>query len=225
MTQIPSAVRDEVITAVYADCDRLEWETLTKAKKSEAYTNWISDPRIGGELRKYMAQDRIRVWLKDGPLKEYMRAVNGVGPYASYTTRRAGGADALVTQAFGTEWSVIEGSFADKPLRCKVANGADIQYLTWAPYDGLRDLAWWVVNLRATSPSNKATVAIVRAPGEVLAKDERKRAEAICGLIGADVRFLVQTVTRRPAGTSEDVGADAPADTVGADQPNHGGAQ
>ncbi len=87
--------------------------------------------------------DRIGVWIKDGPAKEYRRALEAVGPYASFTKRRAAGAAGVTEAVLGKDWTVVDGSVHEKPIRCSAEQGASRGLLVvWGPETSLKELFW-----------------------------------------------------------------------------------
>ena len=70
---LPTAIRDEVKTLLWAEADRLFWASLPLADKSRYYTIWTENPAIGGKLTNYMDPRQVRVYIKDTLLKAYTR--------------------------------------------------------------------------------------------------------------------------------------------------------
>lgn len=203
MTSVPADIRLQVIERVYRDCDELEWESLPDARKTRMYERWIAAPDVGQRLSRYMPRDRIRVWLKDGPLKEYQRALNGLGPNASFTRRAVAGPEILTRSLFGDAWEVVPDTLQHKPLRCLINDtDGNERYLIWGPMESLRDLCWRAVLILADdAASQPPVVAIVRNVGQVLAQGDKRRARAVAGVIGCEVAFPVLPIVRKPEGT------------------------
>src|SRR5688572_301489 len=110
MSTMPAAVRREVIEELYRQLDALRWESLPAPQSTAAYAKFVADPLIGGKLAPYMAESKVRVWIKDGPAKEYRRALEGIGSFAEFTSRAFPGPQVLVSSALGEGWSVVPGS-------------------------------------------------------------------------------------------------------------------
>jgi hypothetical protein len=195
---LPIQVRDGVIQRVYAECDRLEWETLSPQKKTAAYNRWVDDPQIGGELQRHMSRAQARVWLKDVPVHEYYRAINGVGGYVRFTARRVADPVLLVQNTLGRDWQLREGSIREKPLRCVARNArtGTERELIWGPLNNLSSLAWAAISVRAHDRQARPIIVIVRSSGQILAPDDERFARSVGDIIGADVSFVVQTARR-----------------------------
>src|SRR3712207_1110938 len=96
---------------------RLGWGELTMGERSLQYARWLEEPEVGGRLAAFMTPAKARVWIKDGPAKEYQRAVAGVGRYAHLTASRTGEPARIVTRVLGSGWSADVESVRVKPLR------------------------------------------------------------------------------------------------------------
>ena len=40
-------------------------------------------PRLADAFDEYLSESDARVWIKDGPMKEWSRSLSGVGKYAA----------------------------------------------------------------------------------------------------------------------------------------------
>lgn len=152
MTRVPRAVETRVVTQLYADATTLGWLNLTPRDHSAQYAEWVQDPEVGGQLRPYLSDDELRIWIKDGPMKELSRASNGVGRFADLVPGAAQIPAQLVAQVFGPDWEVRAGTVVGKPLRltaCHTTDDseavlawgapADLKHLTWAALKGAAD--------------------------------------------------------------------------------------
>lgn len=194
MTTLPQDVRDAVVRCVYAECDRLEWETLSPPRKTATYSRWVDEPQIGGALQRYMSRSDARVWLKDGPVHEYHRAINGVGRYVRFTTRRVADPAFLIRNALGPEWRLLESSIRQKPLRCVATHpetGAEREII-WGPLGHLKSLSWAAISSRVEDARARPVIVIVRSPGQILEPSQKREAEAVGAVIGVDVAFVAQ---------------------------------
>jgi len=151
MSDMPTDLEEAVARAVFEDMDRLGWAGLPHGKRTEQYARWLRTPAIGGRLTDFMAEERARVWIKDGPVKEWRRAKAGTGRYAGMVTG-AISAESIVAAALGSDWSLIEGSLASKPLRIRVfhARSEEEKILTWGPSRDLKHLIWAAIKADAT---------------------------------------------------------------------------
>src|SRR4051812_15362145 len=98
---VPASIRERVARRVYADANQFDWMYLTSADRTRQYSRWLDDPEVGGLLEPLLGRSGARLWLKDGPLHEYSRAVAGIGPYARFTASRATNAEQIVRGALG----------------------------------------------------------------------------------------------------------------------------
>lgn len=196
---VPEEVRQEVAASLYERLDALCWEELSSRDKSEAYGNFVSDPTIGGRLAPYLGSDRIRVWIKDGPAKEYGRALEGVGAYAGYTRRAFVGPQGVVSAVLGDSWSVREGSVKDKPMCCWAdsPDGAS-RFVIWGAHQGVKDLVWQAVLHRADHPESKPVIILTRREVTALPKHVRNHAERVCAIVGAEYRETRRPVVAKP---------------------------
>lgn len=201
MSTIPEAIRKEVITTIYERLDRMKWESCSSSEKSEAYRNMVNDPKIGGRLAPFMADDRRRVWIKDGPAKEYGRALEGIGAYAEYTHRQVLPADDLVKATLGTEWSIDGDSIQDKPMRAfaEDAQTGERRLVIWAAHTAIKDMIWQVICHRAADPGQRPAVIVVRPSPAPMPVQQRRRYQAVCETAGAELFETQRLVGRKPS--------------------------
>lgn len=200
MASVPDHVRRQVTAHLYKRLDDLSWEELSARDKSEAYGRFVDDPKIGGVLKPYLARDRIRVWIKDGPAKEYTRALEGVGPYVSYTGRAYAGPTEVVRPVLGEGWAVRAASVEDKPMRCWVDGPGGSRYVIWGSHHVLKDLVWQVVLHRADHPDSVPLVVLARREVTALPKHVRAHAEKLCEIVGAECHETRRPITTQPDG-------------------------
>ncbi len=112
---LPQEVEHKVVERLFRDADELGWAALTLPERTVQYARWVQDPEIGGRLLGFMTSERARVWIKDGPMKEWVRAINGVGKYAPLVGERATRAAVLIRKALGEGWEPDEGTLRIKP--------------------------------------------------------------------------------------------------------------
>lgn len=196
----PQGVREAVLGKLYARLDALLWEQLSSREKSVAYTQFVDDPEIGGALSTYMDPGKIRVWIKDGPAKEYIRAIEGVGTYAQYTNRALPSAVDTVTSVLGKQWSLVADSAQDKPMRClAVSSEGERRFVVWGPYTALKELVWHVLLHRIRDAEVKPLLVVTRPSIAPLQTAQRKEARALAELIGAEFKSVVRTATQKSA--------------------------
>ncbi len=70
---VPDGVRDEVKDILHRRADEIGWLKLPGSRKSALYEQWSKDPVIGGRLANYVDSRRVRVYIKDTLLKDYVR--------------------------------------------------------------------------------------------------------------------------------------------------------
>ena len=101
-SRLPWEVEESIVSRLFADMERLGWEGLTLPQRTSQYAIWIADREIGQRLAEFMTPERARVWIKDGPVKEYPRALAGSGntppsSTAAPTSRTSSGARSAPT--------------------------------------------------------------------------------------------------------------------------------
>lgn len=182
---VPEAQLADVITALYDDAHTQDWTHLSPGDRSRAYSAWVENERVGGVLTKYMTPEAARAWIKDGPMKEYGRAIRGTGRYARFG--RSGGttAEDIVRAALGEDWSLVQGTAGVKPFHAEVTNpDGHLAYVVWGESRNFKNLVW--AALRTSVESNTAGHIVVTEPPGVttprdLADSQRVIAER-CGL-------------------------------------------
>lgn len=197
-TLVPAEQLDAVITVLYADAERLEWETLPPHERSRVYGRWTEDPRIGVVLGKYMAPEAARSWIKDGPMKEYSRARRGTGRYARFG-REAGTTPADIVQAaLGAEATVVTGSEGIKPSHCLAELNTTRAYVTWGEPRNFRNLLW--AALRAAVDGMDAHIVVMQPSDRISPSDEiqlHKTLATRCGLSVHHMREHLAPATQR----------------------------
>lgn len=193
MARIPEAVREAVVAALYEEFDELQWEQLATKDKSEAYERFLTQPKIGGALDSFMDAGSIRVWIKDGPAKEYVRALEGVPPYARYTTRAYPSIESVIEKVLGAEWGLVPDSVDEKPMRCEARSSADERrFVIWGSFTSLKELIWHSLMYRVRKPDVVPVLVVTRPSIAPLQPSQRKQAEAMCGIVGAELKSIVR---------------------------------
>jgi hypothetical protein len=196
---LPDSVRHEAISRIYQRLDELRWEERSSRECSAAYSAFLADPLIGGALAPFMSRDRVRLWIKDGPAKEYRRALQGTGPYAHFSARRFPGAEWVAETAAGPGWEPVEDSFRDKPIRCVIQNGESFRHLIWGPLQGYKDLLWQAMNSRVESPGYLSPLIVVTKSGPApLSGAQWRRPLALASIAGCELRQLTLTAMPKP---------------------------
>lgn len=140
--RVPRDIEVAIVSRLFRDADELDWGHISSGERTAQYSNWLQARDIGGELTRYMTSDEARVWIKDGPMKEWSRAVNGVGRYADLIVNPQASAASIVTKALGQNWVVQDGSLMVKPLRVVVARDQEQAVFTWGPARDFKHLLW-----------------------------------------------------------------------------------
>ncbi|GAA4612267.1 hypothetical protein GCM10023108_07990 [Saccharopolyspora hordei] len=194
-SSIPTTVRNEVISEVYRRADDLDWPALTDQERSSLYDAWVKDPDIGGKLVGHIPASRMRVWLKDGPLKEFTRARWGLGPLAHLVSRRYPGPQELVQRILGTDWSVLNASIKIKPNRCTASNFTKRTTFLWGLSSSFDSMVTCALHAIADGqPDPLITVTIEQ--GRPVPKDEKAVQKKIAARIGVPLHHT--TVRLRP---------------------------
>jgi hypothetical protein len=186
-TGIPSETRDRVIREVYSQAAAMGWQSLPAATKSAQYDRWAAAREVGGVLVRFMPEDRLRVWLKDGPLKEYGNAIHGLGRYGHLAPRLGPSPAQAAKAALGSSWRVVQGSERTKPLRFRaIGPHEQSAVVAYGPARKFKDLLWASL-LGATEPETpcRVVVLITEPPAEPTPQAERdwhRKLARRCGL-------------------------------------------
>ncbi len=182
----------EVVKKLYVDAAKLDWEHLSGSDKTTQYAAWLEDREVGGVLGQWMSPEEARVWIKDGPMKEYARALAGVGAFAEYLDDHPRGPRVLVAATLGDGWHVVSGSEGVKPLHCDAVNGDSTVRLIWGPSRDFKHLLW--AGLEASDRRRQVRVRIavfdtLADPTTRGAKAKQQRFCERCGLELCHVRL------------------------------------
>jgi hypothetical protein len=186
---VPVEVRDAVVRELYRQVGSLDWEGVSARAKTKHYTQWVEDPAIGGELADYYTAEGMRVWLKDGPLKEYARALEGVGPFAKYTTQRLSPPSEFLPEVLGAAWRIVPSSIGEKPMHCLMTDGNEQRYVCWGKPRTFRDLLWAAVN-RALSAQTRPMIVVYLSDGKTADANVRKQHERIADHCSLDLAYV-----------------------------------
>lgn len=182
---LPDKIELEVVRNLFADAERLKWTYLNPVERSRQYNKWLQDPLIGGVLGRFMAAEAARVWIKDGPMKEFARAINRQGKYGFLITSRAPTPASIIRRALGDGWQVIESSQKIKPLRINARSAGEEVTFTWGPERDLKHLVWAALSASARGETNSwilcLTTSFVNPTPSNVQAHNRRIAEQ-CGL-------------------------------------------
>ncbi|PPK71182.1 hypothetical protein V5P93_003046 [Actinokineospora auranticolor] len=195
--RLPAAVREAVCRELYRQVVELDWESLKDSQRTAQYSRWVDDAAIGGELADYLTAEGMRVWLKDGPMKEYMRALEGVGQYAQYATKRFVDIGETIREALGPRWRTVPGTLAEKPMHVDITDGDAERYVCWGQPHTFRDLLWAAVG-KAIDARVPPLILVVLRGGKTLTSGEEVFQDKVAQHCGLDLirvtRHLVDRV-------------------------------
>ncbi|MEU8158773.1 PIN-like domain-containing protein [Micromonospora parva] len=194
---IPSSIWEQVLSELFREADEINWESLTSRGKSDQYDRWVESPLIGGALSRYLPSGQIRPWLKDGPMKEYLRAREGLGNFAAYMPKQHMQADDLVRQAMGPGWRIIENSLGDKPGHCHVTDGSIQRYVCWGWPANFRQLIWSAVEDHSNDTGSPVVIVTLRE-GEPISPEEQQSHLKIGDRFGFQVIHLIRPLLPAP---------------------------
>ncbi len=193
MSELPAALREELMRKLYASAAKLDWENLSPSHKTAQYSHWMADPEIGGQLTRFLPEDRARVWIKDGPMKEYGRAQFGVGPFAHLVNAPRCTPQTVVRAVQGEGWEVVAGSVQVKPSRCTAASASDQALVLWGHAADFKYLIWAGLEATAQDDGRQVTIAVVESPARPTGKVERAHLKLIADRCGFAVRHINPT--------------------------------
>jgi len=175
----------KVVRKLFADAASASWLNLTLDQRSAMYKGWLDDPEVGGRLTGLMSREDARLWIKDGPMKEYTRSIYGAGKYAKFVTNPAAEISYLVEHVLGPEWDVDYRSRKVKPLRLKVAKGEEERYFCWSPGKEPKYLIWAAIEAEADGDPTPWTLCLIGSLENPITPDEQAsnlRRARRCGL-------------------------------------------
>ncbi|MEU8048487.1 hypothetical protein [Micromonospora haikouensis] len=183
---MPKEVELDIVRFLYADARELDWDHLTDTEKSASYDQWAQDPRFTDRLSLWIKtpQER-RVWIKDGPMKEYARARNGVGKYAAILDSPTAEVRDHVRMALGAGWEVDPNTLQIKPLRVLARRADETIRFAWAPAKDFKHLVWAALKAEAYGDSDPWILCVVSSFAKPIKREDRLFHEKIgerCGL-------------------------------------------
>jgi hypothetical protein len=161
MARIPKDIETKVVAKLYNEAAELGWAHMTPQQRSAQYTKWVQDNQVGGRLQEYLTPEAARVWIKDGPMKEWSRSVSGVGKYAALVEGSGDTQSKLVRKALGDGWSVLPDSLSIKPLRLVAFKDEDETVVTWAAASELKHMVWAALTASAEGDPRPWVLCIV----------------------------------------------------------------
>ncbi|WP_435590810.1 hypothetical protein [Nocardia sp. bgisy118] len=195
---MPKTIQVQVATELYQRAEDIDWDLLTDRERAQYYAKWVDDAEIGGILASYLPVGDIRVWIKDGPMKEYVRALEGIGTYAACATKRFPPHDTLVRQGLGDSWALVPKSVKEKPMHCVATDGEHKRYVCWGAPHTFKDLIWAALGEAVHSSETPLVVVTTRTghPQLTQHQDFQKAVAERCGLLIAHIsRKLTPTLS------------------------------
>jgi hypothetical protein len=185
--KIPREVERKVVAYLYSQAGEVDWGSMSPQEHSRQYGKWVSDPEVGGKLTEYLTTTDARVWIKDGPMKEWSRARSGVGKYADLIEGAQNVQDAIVAAALGEGWEADKDSIKGKPLRLIATHATEERetVVVWGPPSDLKHLAWAALVAQADGDSRDWVLCIVGTlmnPTPANDKIAHQRVATRCGL-------------------------------------------
>jgi len=184
------AQRDAVVRKLYREALALDWLHLPDAKHTEQYLKWLEDREVGKVLEKWIDAGKIRVWLKDVPMKEFARALAGEGDFAHCLDVHPYKVSNIVRAALGEGWSETPGSVGIKPLHCVAQKGAEKRWLCWGPPQGFKHLLWSALERWDKAPDTSPLIVVHDSLAAPITSSERRKQEHIAGRVRLEVKFI-----------------------------------
>jgi hypothetical protein len=188
MARLPKNVREAISRRILERASSEDWPDLTNNEKSRLYEEWVQDPNIGGRLSEYIARSRVRVWIKDGPMKEYSRAARGLGPYAHLMPDQPSYEFDIARGVLGEGWTPIDGTITWKPNQFQARSGDRRIHIYWGTERDLKHLVWAYV-----THTNDADPRIVVAVTQQHPVGDQKLAlhKSIGEKIGTEISYVI----------------------------------
>ncbi|MFF5857120.1 hypothetical protein ACFY8B_16015 [Streptomyces sp. NPDC012751] len=198
MAVLPEPIRLEIFAELARHFDAARWEEVSPPAATEMYDRFARDPKIGGRLAQFMPTEKIRPWIKDGPAKQYRRALEGLGPMAQMTSREYPGPRSVVRLALGAGWTPRAETLDVKPMRC-FADGPDGEaaFVTWGPMSSLQGMVWHACLRRAESESHLITIAVTKPNTAPLPDDDWQLAVSLASILRARCEQVTYAVSRK----------------------------
>lgn len=192
MPRLPPDIEHRIVAKLYADAQRLDWLHVNQAEHKEQYASWLKEPSIGGVLFQFMTPERARVWIKDGPMKEYSRALAGAGKYARFVEKEPISAHLIIRASLGEEWSMVPGSQGIKPLHCAAKSHDRTIHVFWGPAKDFKHLLWAALLATDGRSMKEAQIVVVHSIEDPIisaSKSRHIRLGLRCGIAVAHIQL------------------------------------
>ncbi|MEU5691384.1 hypothetical protein [Actinosynnema sp. NPDC020468] len=183
----------KIVAELFRRASEVGWRNLSDQEHSRLYNKWVDEDGIGGLLRsESMSANQVRTWLKDSVMKEYSRAMYGVGLFKDLVPDPALAVDHLVKRALGDEWRNLSTKPAIKPLRVVVGSqDGEHANFTWGAQRDLKHLVWAALNATARMGKEKWVLCLVESFEAPTPADQKQLDVKIgeqCGWVVTHVR-------------------------------------
>lgn len=186
--KIPDDVRSEVIKEIFSRAALEKWEDLNSPGRTNLYNAWVSDPNIGRKLAPFLVDHEIRLWIKDGPMKEYGRARRGLGPYAKYIKTSVDVERQIALGVFGPGWTIVPGSISVKPAQFSVIDDEESRIdVLWGNFSDLKHLIWAWLNRR---DGGESKIVVLSSRTQPIPRDTYSYIDFLASKINADIQIL-----------------------------------
>jgi hypothetical protein len=196
-SSIDEDVEMEITGRIYAQMVAMDWAHTPDSDHTRAYRTWTEDPQVGGRLRPFLeTDDSIRVWLKNGPIKEYPRAIYGVGKYAICVTSPATPVQSLVAKTLGSRWVVDLETLRVKPLMVNIhreERESEEQRFAWGPAKDFKHLVWSAIKDQANGDPLPRVLCLV----DTFARQSSTTDKAFHERVGKRLGITIKHVTDR----------------------------
>lgn len=182
------AHRDDVIRRIYKDAKQLDWLYVSNHEKTVQYRRWLEDPEVGGVLEQWMALDEARVWIKDGVMKEFARALAGEGSFAHLLDDHPHAPDRVIGQALGSGWE-INGEIKTKPMNTVVRNGDAVKTVYWGAPKDVKHLVWAALEQSYRQKDRALTVVVLDALARPVSAAEKALHAHIAARTGVEILY------------------------------------
>lgn len=188
---VPKEIETKVAAKLYGDAMRIDWNAMTPRQHSLQYEKWVSEPEVGGKLKEYLNDANARVWIKDGPMKEWSRALSGVGKYANLIEDSEYVPTKLVSKVLGTEWTAELNTIKTKPLRLVASRGETEAVITWSSPRDLKHLVWAALSASANGDLRPWILCLIETFTNPTAKNEKQAHQRVASRCNLEIKHVV----------------------------------
>lgn len=185
---VPSDIEEMVVRRMYR---ALATRAADGKTRNAPYDAWIVDPEIGGRLAEFMPPQKVRLWMKDGPVKEYARAREGLTRFAPYVSHPQEPIQEVITRALGPAWSVDPETMESKPLHIAAyAPGQPPLVVAWGPPNSFKEVVWCAIQSQAMGDKRTWILLVTTTPNHPLPPAKREELERIAQRCGLGLKLI-----------------------------------